>query len=100
MVNPPDSAKQNKKSAKLERCGQRYGTESAEGEQRAKEDEGGSGGAAGTEVKLDLCLTVTGEVSALGGTEEETHCEKGPNKAVNERDGKRCVCGGGDIYET
>lgn len=56
---PPTPSKQ--KSAQMEGCGQRYGTESAEVEERAKADGRGGGGAVGTDVMVNLCLTITGE---------------------------------------
>lgn len=61
-IPPAPLAKQNKKSAEMEGCGQRYGTECAEGEETAKD--------AGAEVMLDLCFTITGEESAEGGRED------------------------------
>lgn len=45
----------------MEGCGQRYGTECAEVEERAKEGGRGGGGAVGTDVMVNLCLTITGE---------------------------------------
>lgn len=43
----------------MEGCGQRYGAESAEGEERAKVDGRGGGGAGGTDMMVNLCLTIT-----------------------------------------
>lgn len=54
---PPAHRKQ--KSAQMEGCGQRHGAESAEGEERAKEDGRGGGGAGGTGMMPNLCLTIT-----------------------------------------
>lgn len=75
---PPAHWKQ--KSAQMKRCGQRYGTVCAEGEERAKGDGWGAGGAGNTGV--NLCLTISGEekVHREGTTQWEERKEGAGNE--------------------
>lgn len=76
------------KSAQMEGCGQRYGTESAEAEERAKEDRCRGGGAVGTDMMVNLCLMITGEENVQGGKRgddtkgDQKHKEKTTRKVA------------------